>query len=145
MHAADVDGRALRHAARNLPLGAGVHRGDLLDALPTGLRGRVQVLAAVPPYVPADRAHELPREARDHEPPVALYGGVDGLDRVRVLLDTARPWLAADGVALVELARDQWPAAARHAAGAGWRTARVDHADVPTCVLVLRPRRTVAG
>jgi len=138
VHAADVDPRALEHARRNLPDGAGVHAGHLLHALPDRLRGRVAVLAAVPPYVPSDRAHELPREARDHEPAGALYAGADGLDRVRELIDTAGPWLAADGVVLLELARSQYPSAAGHARRAGWRTVRHDHPDVPTCVLGLR-------
>lgn len=68
---------------------------------------------------------------------------------MRELAATARPWLAADGVVLLELARDQWPAAQQHAERAGWRTARHDHRDVPTCVLALRPwaapGRTVVG
>jgi release factor glutamine methyltransferase len=147
VHAADVDDRALAHAARNLPADAGVHAGHLLDALPDRLRGRVSVLAAVAPYVPAGRAGELPREARDHEPAAALYGGPDGLDLVRELVDTAAPWLAPDGVVLLELARSQWTAAAAHARRAGWRPASADHAEVPTRVLVLRRGRgrTVRG
>ncbi len=143
VHAADVDALALGHAARNLPAGAGVHLGHLLDALPERLRGRVDVLAAVPPYVPRGRAHELPREAREHEPARALYGGEDGLDHLRHVVDTAAPWLRPGGVVLLELARGQWRSADRHARRAGWRTARRDHPDVPTCVLALR--RTVTA
>lgn len=145
VHAADVDPRALVHAAVNLPDGAGVHAGHLLDALPQQLAGSVDVLVAVPPYVPLDRAHELPREARDHEPAVALYGGADGLDRIRELVDTAAPWLSPDGVVLLEVSARQAGAAAAHADDAGWRTARHDHEDVPTTVLALYPSRTVAS
>lgn len=138
LHAADIHPASLAHAARNLPAGAGIHCGDLLDAAPRRLIGRVGVLVAVPPYVPRGRAHELPREAREHEPVVALYGGLDGLDHVRALVNTARGWLDQDGVVLIELARDQWRTAATYATRAGWRTARHEHPDVPTCVLELR-------
>lgn len=137
LHAADVHPVSLVHAARNLPAGAGVHCGDLLDAAPRRLIGRVGVLVAVPPYVPVGRAHELPRESREHEPAVALYGGLDGLDHVRALLDTAGAWLEPDGVLLIELARAQWRMAATYATDAGWRTERHEHPEVPTCVLEL--------
>src|SRR3954447_4575395 len=41
--AADIDPAAVACARRNLP-GASVHQGDLFDALPADLRGRVDVL-----------------------------------------------------------------------------------------------------
>lgn len=46
VHAADVDPATLVHAHRNLPPGAGVHCGNLLDAAPRRLRGRIGVLIA---------------------------------------------------------------------------------------------------
>ncbi len=138
VHAADVDPVPLAHARRNLPPGAGVHAGDLLGALPPGLRGRVDVLAAVPPYVPLSAAHLLTHEARDHEPDRALFGGADGLDVVRALVGAARPWLAPGGRVLVELSPRQWSAAAAHARRAGWRAGRADDDDGATALLVLR-------
>src|SRR4051795_2933682 len=43
VHASDVDPRAVACARRNLR-GGSVHTGDLFDALPTSLRGRVDIL-----------------------------------------------------------------------------------------------------
>ncbi|MER6983079.1 putative protein N(5)-glutamine methyltransferase, partial [Streptomyces carpinensis] len=84
LHAADIDPAAVRCARRNIAsLGGRVHSGDLFEALPAGLRGRVDVLAANVPYVPTGEVGLLPSEARDHEPPVALDGGADGLDVLR--------------------------------------------------------------
>lgn len=118
VHAADVDPAAVACARRNLPPER-VHEGDLYDALPAGLRGRVAVLAANAPYVPTDEIATMPPEARDHEARVALDGGPDGLDVQRRVVAEALGWLAPGGVVLVETGRAQAPgtAAAMRAAG----------------------------
>ena len=139
VHACDVDPRALAHARCNLPPGAGVHEGALLDGLPAALRGRVTLLVAVPPYVPEAAAALLPREAAEHEPAAALFGGGDGLDRVRDLLDLAGRWLAPGGALLVELHAAQHPAAAARAEAAGHSVRRWDGEDGQTAVLGVRP------
>ncbi len=140
VHASDVDDRALRHAAINLGDHLALHRGDVLTALPRSLRSRVTLLVAVPPYVPVTARDQLSREARDYEPARALFGGPDGLAHVRSLLDQVEPWLAPDGQVLVELHRDQWPAAAAHARGRGLRAARRrDGRDGQTALLCLQP------
>ena len=117
----DVDPRALRFARRNLPPGAQVRCGHLLEGMPPRLRGRVTLLVAVPPYVPLPAAGLLPREAVEHEPARALFGGPDGLDLLRELLDQALPWLAPTGRVLVEIGAGQYPAAAICAERAGLR------------------------
>ncbi|MCD6638549.1 MAG: putative protein N(5)-glutamine methyltransferase, partial [Nocardioides sp.] len=139
LHVSDVDPIALGHARRNLPPSAAVHLGPGLSGLPPRLRERVDVLAAVAPYVPDGEAGLLPREAREHEPARALYGGSDGLDHVRSLVDAAADWLAPSGCLLVELGRSQADGASAHARRAG-RTARV-HAgeDGQTVVLEVGP------
>ncbi|MGN6246624.1 MAG: putative protein N(5)-glutamine methyltransferase [Motilibacteraceae bacterium] len=106
VHAADVDPAAVRCARRNLP-GQPVHEGDLFEALPALLRGGIDVLAANVPYVPTDQIAFLPVEARDHEPRVALDGGVDGLDLLRRVADGAGRWLRPGGHLLVEVSRRQ--------------------------------------
>lgn len=135
-HAGELDPAAADYARRNLPASAPVHEGSLLDALPSALGGRVTLLAAVPPYVPTGAARLLTREARDHEPPSALYGGPDGLDVVRRLLDGARDVLAPGGRVLLELSASQGDAAVAHARGAGLPRART-HGDGQTVVLEL--------
>ncbi len=136
-HASDVDPRALGYARRNLTVDASVHHGHLLDATPPSLRGRVTLLVAVPPYVPLGAAELLPREAREYEPAQALFGGHDGLDHVRELVNGARPWLAPDARVLMELHSGQYEAAAAHAEHTGFRTRRHDGCDGQTTVLDL--------
>ncbi|MFF8594142.1 putative protein N(5)-glutamine methyltransferase [Streptomyces sp. NPDC015220] len=120
LHAADIDPAAVRCARRNVgPLGGQVHTGDLFEALPARLRGRVDVLAANVPYVPTDEVALLPPEARDHEPPAALDGGADGLDVLRRVAAEAPDWLASGGCLLVETSERQAPAALEVFAAAG--------------------------
>jgi len=137
VHAADIDPVALVHARRNLPDSAGVHRSDGLVGLPPGLRGRVTVLAAVPPYVPAGQAHLLPRDATEHEPERALVGGADGLAHVRALVGVAGEWLAPGGRLLVELHRGQYGAAAAPGRATGLVARRRAGRDGQTVLLDL--------
>ncbi|GIH06467.1 hypothetical protein Rhe02_45340 [Rhizocola hellebori] len=114
--AADVDPAAVRCARRNVP--GPVYRGDLYEALPLELKGRIDVLIANAPYVPSGEVGLMPPEARVYEPPVALDGGADGLDVLRRVIAGAPDWLAADGHLLVESSERQAPqlveAALRH-------------------------------
>ncbi|MGX7763199.1 putative protein N(5)-glutamine methyltransferase [Streptomyces angustmyceticus] len=112
LHAADIEPAAVRCARRNvLAAGGEVHEGDLFDALPAGLRGRIDILVANVPYVPTEEVGLLPPEARDHEPLVALDGGADGLDVLRRVTATAPQWLAPGGHLLVETSERQAPRA----------------------------------
>lgn len=101
VHAADIDEAAVACARLNLPKGH-VHHGDLYAALPARLRGRVDVVVANAPYVPTREIALMPRDARLHEPVVALDGGVDGLAVHHRVAIGAGDWLAPTGVLLVE-------------------------------------------
>jgi release factor glutamine methyltransferase len=116
VHAADVDPAAVACARRNLPR---VHQGDLYDALPAGLRGRVAVVVANAPYVPTAAIATMPPEARDHEHRVALDGGADGLDVQRRVIAGAPEWLAPGGRVLVESSERQAPVSAALMTAAG--------------------------
>ncbi|MEU8134391.1 putative protein N(5)-glutamine methyltransferase [Streptodolium elevatio] len=114
LHAADIDPAAVRCARRNLAAAGGqVHEGDLYEALPADLLGRVDILLANAPYVPTHAIELLPPEARDHEPRAALDGGTDGLDIQRRVAEAAPVWLAPGGRLLVETSERQAPYTAR--------------------------------
>ena len=117
-HAADLDPAAVACARLNLDRER-VHAGDLYDALPAVLRGRIDVLMVNAPYVPSAEVAHLPPEARDHEPRMALDGGDDGLDVHRRVASGALDWLAPDGVLLIEVAPGQLATALALLAGAG--------------------------
>jgi len=124
VHAADVDPVAVRCARRNLP-GGHVYAGDLDAPLPRRLAGRVDVLVANAPYVPTGEIGRMPPEARDHEPRVALDGGLDGLDVARRIVALAPRWLGPGGIVLVETSERQAPTLADAAAAAGLQPAVV--------------------
>lgn len=139
LHAADIDPVAVDCARANLaPIGAQVHRGDLFDALPVTLAGRVELLLANVPYVPAGAIALLPREARLHEPTRALDGGVDGLDLVRRVVAGAPRWLAPGGHLLVEAGTDQAATAGEAFRQGGLATRLVRHADDTVVVIGTR-------
>ncbi len=61
---------------------------------------KCDVVIANPPYVPDSQ--ELPRDVREHEPNVALYGGVDGMKAPRLFISTAARILKSGGFLAIE-------------------------------------------
>jgi release factor glutamine methyltransferase len=113
----------LGRAAANVRLA----EGDWFDALPLELGGRFDLVVANPPYV-AD-GELLEAAVRDWEPSVALCGGPDGLDAVRVLVLGAMAWLQPGGRLVVEIGAGQGAAVAALAEAAGLVAVAV-HSDL---------------
>ena len=128
IHASDVDSRAVVCARRNLDGIGSLHEGDLTDALPDHLAGRVDVLAVNAPYVPSDEIAMMPPEARDHEPRVAHDGGADGADIHRRIAEQAPRWLRPGGHLIIETSRRQAPLTVAAMVRHGFDT-RVVHSD----------------
>jgi release factor glutamine methyltransferase len=141
VYATDIDSSAVRCARRNLAGVGRVCHGNLFDPLPVGLRRRVDVVVASPPYVPSAEVAVLPAEAREHEAPCALDGGRDGLDLARRILVEAPAWLASCGRVVVETSERQAGRLADFAADYGL-SARVTHDDAldATAVIVSNGR-----
>ena len=138
LHAADLDPAAVACARRNVEaIGGRVYVGDLFDALPSSLRGRVDVLLANVPYVPSHGIGSMPREAREHEPRSALDGGRDGLDVARRVVAGAPGWLRPGGSLLFETGESQAPAAVDVVAGSGLRARVVTDDDRGATVVVV--------
>ncbi|HEU5355659.1 MAG TPA: putative protein N(5)-glutamine methyltransferase [Actinocrinis sp.] len=143
LYAADIDPAAVECARRNLAsFGGRVYQGDLYNALPDALRGKINILIANVPYVPTGDIALLPAEARDHEPMVALDGGGDGLDVMRAVARESARWLAPGGRLLVEASERQQPEAMRIMADGGLspRTI-VDEETEATAIVATRPRK----
>jgi release factor glutamine methyltransferase len=139
LHAADLDPVAVACARETVPPDARVHQGDLDEALPDDLRGRIDVLLASPPYVPTAGLATMPPEARDHEPHVALDGGDDGLAVLRRIAALAPGRLAPGGVVLLECAGHQADDA-RSAVAAAGLVATVEHDDEADATVVVGRR-----
>lgn len=120
VHAVELDRQAHAWADRNLA-GSGVdlRRGDAATAFPD-LDGAVDVVVSNPPYVPPGCVPVDP-EVRDHDPPVALYGGgPDGLDVPRAVLATAARLLRPGGFLVMEHAESQQAALLAVLERQGW-------------------------
>jgi len=136
LHAADIDRCAVACARRNLDGIGTVHEGDLTEALPDELAGRVDVIVVNAPYVPSDEIAMMPPEARDHEPRVALDGGTDGVDIHRRVAEQAPRWLRPGGHLVIETSRRQAPLTVEAMTGHGFdtRVVRSDDLDATAAV-----------
>jgi release factor glutamine methyltransferase len=110
LYSVDIDSVAVQCANRNISaFGGHVLEGDLYEALPHLIKGRVDILVSNAPYVPTEAIKWLPQEARIYEAKVALDGGKDGLDIQRRIAEEAPLWLAAGGHLLIETSERQAP------------------------------------
>jgi release factor glutamine methyltransferase len=110
--------------------------GDLADTL-DHLDGTASVVISNPPYVPDDAIPRDP-EVRLHDPEMALYGGPDGLDIVRVLSRRALRLLRPGGLLVIEHGELQGAEIRALLEADGWR-APTTHPD-----LTRRDRATTA-
>jgi release factor glutamine methyltransferase len=138
IHAAELSPDAHVWASRNT---AGVENltlvlSDLATAFPE-LDGTAAVVISNPPYVP-DAAIPRDPEVRLFDPAMALYGGADGLDIVRVLSTRALQLLRPGGLLVIEHGELQGESIRDILTGDGWRAAAT-HRD-----LTLRDRATTA-
>ena len=114
--AADISTEALKVAKEN----AGLNNvskdiqfleGDLFSPFPKNKKGRgkkqFDLIVSNPPYIPQSRLITLMREVREHEPMLALDGGVDGIDFYVRILREAHAYLKKNGVLLLEIGYDQ--------------------------------------
>ncbi len=106
--AVDISRPALAVARRNVTAYRLQRRVRVLHSdLFSALRGeRYDLIVANPPYVSAAVMHKLPPEYR-REPPLALAGGTDGFDAVRVILGEAARQLTAGGLLVVEVGHNR--------------------------------------
>ncbi len=137
VYATDVDPAAVECARGNVePTGGRVFQGDLFDALPAELRGRVSLVVANAPYVPTQAIAFMPPEARDHEHRIALDGGSDGTDLHRRIAAEAPAWLARGGHLLIESSRAQGPTTASYMAEAGLAVRIVEDDEYDATVVI---------
>lgn len=113
VYAVDISEGALAVARENAAMhGVGERitflSGDLFGAISSlNLKGMIDVIVSNPPYVSAEEMQELQPEIRDYEPASALYGGKDGLDFYRRIIQESQYYLAAGGYIVMEMGYGQ--------------------------------------
>ena len=80
---------------------------DVSDALP-GVK--CDIVIANPPYIPNSQV--LPRDVAEHEPSIALYGGVTGIEVPALFIAAASRLLKSGGVLAIEHTEEQGAAIA---------------------------------
>ncbi|MGW4330831.1 peptide chain release factor N(5)-glutamine methyltransferase [Nocardia sp. NPDC004573] len=108
VHAVELDAAALVWARRNADdrIAAGdtpitLYADDATDpTLLTDLNGRVDLVVSNPPYIP--EGARLDPEVAEHDPPVALFGGPDGLSVIREMIPNITRLLRPGGATAIE-------------------------------------------
>jgi release factor glutamine methyltransferase len=111
--ALDVSKEALAVAKENAILNKVDSRIQFLEGDGFGALSKEQrfdLIVSNPPYIPTAEIATLDPEVRDHDPRLALDGGVDGLDFYRRLAGEAGDYLKPNGRLMVELGAGQAPA-----------------------------------
>ena len=138
VHLVERDPGAFEWLQRNRPEGNArvhLHLDDAATALGE-LDGTVDVVASNPPYVAEYERDQVDPEVIDHDPHMALFGGADGLDVVRVVERRAWALLRSGGFVAIEHSDRQGDSVPALLRAAGW-TDVADHLD-----LTRRPRFT---
>lgn len=148
--ATDISKAALEVARRNaIRHGAA----DRIEFVETDLLERVRhdpqsgeqerafdLIVSNPPYVPRDEEQALQREVREHEPPVALFGGATGTEVYARLIEQAAMLLRPGGVLAMELGYNSTQHVAQLLGNAAWMNIEMtrDLAGIPRVIAAAR-------
>ncbi len=114
--ATDISDAALKIAARNIERYQLQGRikllcGDLFDPIMPQLDvGKFDLIVCNPPYVSTGEFEKLNKNVKDYEPRSALFGGDDGLDICRRIIEEADKFLKAGAALMLEVGYRQGPA-----------------------------------
>ncbi len=108
----DISDDALSVAEENADLILGdkkqfleLKKGDLYEALDEGVL--YDIIVSNPPYIKSSDIDSLMPEVKDHDPVIALDGGLDGLDFYRRIINGARSHMIKGGEIFLEIGYDQ--------------------------------------
>ncbi len=103
----DISADALKVAKLNadqLNASVNVYESDMLDVMITSNQ-KYDVIVCNPPYILNNES--LQNSVKDFEPHLALFGGVDGLDFYRQVLNESKQVLNSPGILAFEMGYDQ--------------------------------------
>lgn len=122
----DISDKALEVAARNIEK-YGLDRRIYLQQSNwlESATGKFDFLISNPPYIASAEISELSREVREHDPVLALDGGVDGLDAYRAIFLQMSSFgvkkLCEGGFIFLEIGHDQAQSVRILGENAGWQ------------------------
>ena len=80
--------------------------GDWWNPL-NNFKGKLDIVISNPPYIPKDVYEALPKGVKNFEPKISLFGGEDGLDHIREIVQKAPFYLKEQGWLILENHFDQ--------------------------------------
>ncbi len=110
VYGTDSDPDALSLARENVDytaLDVQLFEGDLFEALPGELRGRIDVLVVNPPYLAEREFAALSTEVRDHDPRAGLVAGETGLEMYSRIAANWIGWMRPGGLLALEIGETQ--------------------------------------
>ncbi|MDD3029117.1 MAG: peptide chain release factor N(5)-glutamine methyltransferase [Alphaproteobacteria bacterium] len=104
----DIAPRAIEQARENAKrLGLDGRSAFRLNDWHTGIDEQFDIVSFNPPYIPLSDKPKLMPAVRDFDPPLALFGGEDGLDPYRMVIPALPGLLKDGGYAGIELGDEQ--------------------------------------
>lgn len=139
--AVDLSAPAATQARANLAAcGLGGRSEVVVGSWGKAVRGPFDVVVSNPPYIPSRQIGDLEREVRDHDPALALDGGLDGLDAYRAIGPELYSLLAQDGRFFLEVGAGQADSVMAILSGNGL-TGLATYADLAGVARVVRGSR----
>ncbi|MEE8195021.1 MAG: peptide chain release factor N(5)-glutamine methyltransferase [Candidatus Bipolaricaulota bacterium] len=106
--AVDISPKALRLAGDNAELNGVADKIVFQESDWLGkVQGRFDLIVSNPPYIDEGLLEKLPTEVREHEPRVALNGGNNGTEQMKLLLEDVRTHMNNSAVLLLEIGESQ--------------------------------------
>ncbi|MCQ2063245.1 MAG: peptide chain release factor N(5)-glutamine methyltransferase [Fibrobacter sp.] len=102
-------------------------QGDLLGAVPE--TEKIDCLIANLPYIPDGEKDNLQPEVAKFDPALALFGGADGLDLIRKLLEQTEGRMNSGASILLEIGSEQAPVLEAEAVRYPWLSFTGSHKD----------------
>ena len=109
MYASDISAKAIEVAKENAinnEVKVEFMVGDMLEPF-IERQMKVDILISNPPYIPS--GEDLETEVVDHEPHVALFGGIDGMDFYRIIFKNCHKLLKEKSFMAFEIGYNQFP------------------------------------
>ena len=113
IYASDISREALTVANENVlrhDVTDQIHllHGNVFEAFSSNVKkGQVDFIVSNPPYVSKSESKNLEPELIDHEPLLALIGGVDGLFFYKQIIKDAADWIKPGGYLIIEIGETQ--------------------------------------
>jgi len=142
--AVDVSPAALQVARRNAARHGASNRIQFIESNLFDAVGRsplsFDLIVSNPPYVGRREKETLPREVREHEPEIALYGGEEGYELYAQLVSQSADCLKSGGFLVLELGYNSLPAVRPLFDSPGWINVGVtsDLAGIPRVIAAER-------